>query len=110
MVAATSAPPVTTVAFAARTVVRRGIAVRVVWIMPVLYSVPTARTARTAMTAWPSWTPVRLSLVASTVQPVVGQVIAATAAVLSAAVRVAAASSIQAGPATVRILGHYACM
>ena len=40
-------------ALAARTVVRRGIAARVVRIMPLLYSPLTASTARTATTAWP---------------------------------------------------------
>ena len=40
-------------AFAARTVVRRGIAARVVRIMPLLYSPLIASTATTATTTWP---------------------------------------------------------
>ena len=41
-------------ALAASTVARRGIAARVVRIMPVLYSPLMASTARMATTAWPS--------------------------------------------------------
>ncbi len=51
MVAAASTEPVTVAALAARTVHRRGIAVRVVRIMPVLYSALIASTARMATMA-----------------------------------------------------------
>ena len=49
-------------ALAPSTVTRCGMAVRVVRIMPVLYSPLMTRTARMATTAWPNWIPVRLSL------------------------------------------------
>ena len=50
---AASVTAVTTAALAASTVVRRGIAARVVLIMPVPYSPLTASTATMATTAWP---------------------------------------------------------
>ncbi|HEV2372813.1 MAG TPA: DUF998 domain-containing protein [Streptosporangiaceae bacterium] len=59
MVPAASAGPVRMVALAASMAGRRGIAVRVVRIMPVLYSLLMASKARMAMTAWPTWTSVR---------------------------------------------------
>ena len=62
MVPAASTRPVTMVALAASTVTRRGIAVRVMRIMPVLYSLLITSTARMATTAWPRSIPVRLSL------------------------------------------------
>ena len=49
----TSIRPVTRAAFAARTVVRRGIAASVVRIMPLLYSPLIASTATMATTTWP---------------------------------------------------------
>ena len=52
-VPAASVTTATTAALAASTVVRRGIAARVVLIMPVPYSPPTASTATMATTAWP---------------------------------------------------------
>src|SRR4029453_5832690 len=80
-------------ALAARTGGRRGIAARVMRIMPVLYSLLIASTARMATTAWPRLIPVRLSLAGSTAQPPDGQVMVAAAAALTAAVRGMAASS-----------------
>ena len=59
----------TMVAFAASRWSRRGIAVSVVRIMPVLYSLLMVGTARMAMTAWPRSIPVRLSLAGSAAQP-----------------------------------------
>jgi hypothetical protein len=50
---ATRVRPVTMTALAAKTVRRRGVAVRVRRIMPVPYSPLTAVTAKTAMIAWP---------------------------------------------------------
>ena len=49
----------------ASTVTRCGMAVKVVRIMPVLYSPLMTSTARIATTAWPNWIPVRLSLAVS---------------------------------------------
>jgi hypothetical protein len=57
------------VALAASTVARLGIAARVTWIVPVLYSLLIATTARIAMSAWPSSIPLRLSLVVSWMEP-----------------------------------------
>src|SRR5260370_37045249 len=68
-VPAASTTPMRTAALAARTVTRRGIAVRVTRIIPVLYSPLIASTARIATIAWPAWTPVRLTLALSTAQP-----------------------------------------
>src|SRR6266508_2678740 len=68
MVPAASTSPLITAALAAKTLVRRGIAVRVRRIMPVLYSPLIARTARMATTAWPNSIPVRLILAGSTPQ------------------------------------------
>ena len=54
---ATRVSPATLTALASSRTRRRGIAVRVVRIMPVPYSSEIARTASTAMTAWPRSTP-----------------------------------------------------
>ena len=62
MAPVTSTTPVRTIALAARAVIRRGTAVSVIRIMPLLYSPVTISTARTATAAWPTRTPVRLSL------------------------------------------------
>src|SRR5450432_1988761 len=77
---------VTMHALAARTVVRRGTAVKVAQIMPVLYSLLIATTPRMAARAWPRSIPVRLSLAGSTAQPPDGQATAAAAAVLTVTV------------------------
>src|SRR5918993_1526910 len=45
---------VTTAALASRTLPRRGVAARVVWIMPVSYSWVTASTANTTTATWPA--------------------------------------------------------
>jgi hypothetical protein len=91
------------------TVGRRGIAARVMRIMPVLYSPLIASTARMATTAWPRLIPVRLILVGSTVQPSDGQLMVAVAVVLTAAVRAMTASSSQIVPGAVRSFVHSAC-
>src|SRR5262252_5697565 len=85
-VPAASVRPVTRTAFAARTVVRRGMAARVVRIMPLLYSLLIASTATTATTTWPRYTPVRLTLAGSCPQPAAGHRVAAAAAALTATV------------------------
>ena len=68
---------------------RRGIAVSVTRIMPVLYSLLITSTARIATTACPAWTPVRLSLAGS--RPGVTAA-AATVATLTAMVSATAPS------------------
>jgi len=90
--------PVRMAALAASTVSRRGIAARVVRIMPVLYSLLIASTARMATTAWPRSIPVRLSLAGSTAQPPdrhLVVVVLAAAAALTATVRPTVARSSQ---------------
>ena len=52
MVPAASTRPVMTAALAARTMPRRGMAVKVTRIMPLLYSLLTAAAARMATMAW----------------------------------------------------------
>ena len=95
---------------AASTADRRGIAVSVMRIMPVLYSPLITSTARMATTAWPNSIPVRLSLAVSTGQAVpAGHRTAAVAAALTATVSATAPASSQAGPDTVRSLVHSAC-
>src|SRR5450631_2163760 len=78
--------PVRIAALAARTVTRRGIATRVVRIIPVLYSLLMTRTATMAMTTWPREIPVRLILAGSSAQCPDGHVTAAAAAALTVAV------------------------
>ena len=95
---------------AASTADRRGIAVSVMRIMPVLYSPLITSTARMATTAWPNSIPVRLSLGVSTGQAVPdGHLTAAVAAALTATVSTMVPASSQAGPDTVRSLVHSAC-
>src|SRR5271166_2709211 len=105
MVPVASTRPATRTALAASTADRRGIAVSVMRIMPVLYSPLIASTARMATTAWLNSIPVRLSLGVSTGQAVpVGHRTAAVAAALTATVSTMMAASSQAGPDTVRSL------
>src|SRR5271165_3835446 len=107
---AASTRPATRTALAVSTADRRGIAVSVVRIMPVLYSPLIASTARMATTAWPDSIPVRLSLVVSTGHAVPdGHLTAAVAAALTATVSTTVPASSQAGPDTVRSLVHSAC-
>src|SRR5271169_746669 len=105
MVPAASTRPERTAALAARTTARRGIAAKVMRIMPVLYSLLIASTATTATTAWPRSIPVRLTLAGSTRQTTPdGQLTAAAAAAPTAAVSATAASSSHPVLATVRVL------
>src|ERR1700691_5360936 len=67
--AAARTRPVSTAALAVSIVQRRGVAVSVTRIMPVLYSPLITSTASTATTAWPTSIPVRLTLVGSTAHP-----------------------------------------
>src|SRR5581483_1369669 len=105
-----STTPPSTAALAASTVVRRGIAARVVRIMPVLYSSLITSTARTATTACPAQIPVTLSLATSGWQLTDSeQPAAASTAALTVIVSAAAASSSQQLPGAVRSLVHSAC-
>src|ERR1700727_2425882 len=108
MVPAASTRPVTTADLAASMVTRRGMAVMVVRVMPVLYSPLMASTAMMATTAWPRSVPVRLILAGSTLHPPDGQVVAEVAAALTATVRRMGAASSQGVPGRVRSLVHSA--
>ena len=85
-VPAASTRPVSTAALATSTVIRRGIAVSVTRIMPVLYSPLIASTARMATTAWLRSMPLRLALAGSWPQPLAGQATAAAATLPTATV------------------------
>ena len=86
-----------------------GIAVSVLRIIPVVYSVLIASTATMATTAWPNSTPVRLSLAGSTGQAApAGHRVATVAAVLTATVNTMVAASSQVVPGAVRSLVHSA--
>ena len=110
MVPAASTRPVTRAALAASTADRRGIAARVVRIMPVLYSPLMASTARMATTAWPNSITGeaelgRVDRADGTGRASEGAVAAAPTPTVAATI----AASSQAGPATVRSLVHSAC-
>ena len=109
MIPAPSTTPVRVAALAASTAHRRGIAARVVRIMPVPYSPLMTSTASTATTAWPTWIPVRLILARSWLHPPEGQSTAADAAALTPTVSTTAARHSQPVPATVRSFVHSAC-
>src|SRR6266508_4071650 len=111
-VAAASTVAVTTAALVTKTMPRCGVAAKVVWIIPVPYSLVIASTASTTTAICPSQTPVRLSLVVSSKQVVgVGHWDVSTdavARVLTATVNATAASSNQAVLDTVRSFVHSA--
>ena len=95
-------------ALAARTVVRRGMAVKVARIMPLLYSPLIAAVARMTTTAWLRYIPVRLIRAASRSQLAEGHLAAASAAAPRATVRVMTANSSQIVPGRVSRFVHSA--
>ena len=99
---------VTATALAPSTLRRRGIAVSVVRIMPVLYSPLIASTARMATTAWLRSMPDRATLAGSCPQPAAWQLTAEAAPAPTAAVSAMTASSSHQVPASVRSLVHSA--
>ena len=107
-VPAASVSAVTATALAPSTLSRRGIAVSVVRIMPVLYSPLIASTARMATTAWLRSMPDRATLAGSCPQPAAWQLTAAAAPAPTAAVSAMTASSSHQVPASVRSLVHSA--
>jgi hypothetical protein len=107
-VPAASTTPVTTVALAARAVARRGTAVSVIRIMPLLYSPVIISTARTATAAWPGRIPVRLSLVVSWPHEP-GHFTTPAARALAPTVSAIVVSSSHPVLGTVRSLVHSAC-
>jgi len=106
--ATTRTTPVKMMALADSMTSRRGIAVIVARIIPVLYSPLITKTASTATIAWPTMTPVRLVFVVSAVHDA-GHLTTLTAIALTPTVSTTAVASSHAVLRTVLSLVHSAC-